>query len=100
MKKRNSDISLRFPNYYNHELLQECLSKMKPRPSMRRVAADLKMPRHTVLRVFRGTATQKQAWPVASYFKVDWMTLHDLTPFLNRSHRATLTPVRGNRAVN
>lgn len=88
--KRNTDIRNRFPGYYNHLILIECLKRMTPRPSKRRVAADLEMNSETVRRVFRGTASQKQVWPVAEYFHVDWAKLHDLAIAPSQYRRALL----------
>jgi hypothetical protein len=95
---RNNNFQKRFPNYYNHPLLEN--ERRKEGVSLRALAAELEMDRQTVTRVFRGTATQKQVWPVAQRFRFDWPKLHDLTLLPSESHRAILTPVRRIRAVN
>lgn len=95
---RNNNFQKRFPNYYNHPLLEN--ERTKEGVSFRRLAIELNMDRQTVTRVFRGTATQKQVWPVAMRFGFDWAKLHDLTLLSTESHRAILTPVRRIRAVH
>lgn len=59
-------------------------------PSKRRVAAELQMNLQTVRRVFNGTASQKQVWPIAGYFQLDWSKLHDLSITPSQYHRAVL----------
>lgn len=74
---RNSDIRHLFPGYYNHPLLHE--GRRRSGLSLRRIAAKLHMSDNTVRRVFAGTASQKQVWPVAAFFKLSWSALHDLS---------------------
>lgn len=85
--KRNSDIAKRFPGLYNHLVLDEI--RKSEGISLRGVALELGMNDRTVRRVFRGRAHQKQAWPVANRFNVDWSKLHDLT-ISPDNHRAVL----------
>jgi len=76
---RNSDIRNLFPGYYNHPLLHEGLRRTNPNLSLRALAIKLRMNDRTIRRVFAGTAPQKQVWPVAVFFNLNWAALHDLS---------------------
>ena len=94
---RNSDIRNLFPGYYNHPLLHEGLRRSNLK--VRGLATKLNMSDHTMRRVFAGTASQKQVWPVAAFFKLSWSALHDLSLKPSDFDRAVLLPARNARAV-
>lgn len=76
--RRNTGQHNRFPGYYNQEMLEE--ARKAAGLSVRQVALKTKMNQDTTIRVFKGTASQKQVWPISSFFKINWATLHDLPP--------------------
>jgi hypothetical protein len=84
---RKSDISKRFPGYYDHYALDEKRKELGL--SLRKVAAKMNMNLNTTRRVFKGRAHQKQAYPIAvDLFKMSWSELHVLNPPSNGTHRA------------
>lgn len=74
--KRNSGNQNRFPGYYRHDLLE--FLRITQGLSLRDVAEGSGVKLDSARRVFLGEAHQKQVWPVAQFFKVQWKALHDL----------------------
>jgi hypothetical protein len=84
---RKTDIRNTFPGYYDHIALND--KRIQLDLSLRGVAAKANMNLHTVRRVFKGRAHQKQVWPIAvDLFKMSWSELHVLNPPSNGTHRA------------
>jgi hypothetical protein len=86
--KRNYGNGNRYPGHYRQDLLNWC--RENAGLSVRGTALKLKANQDTAARVFRGTASQKQVWPFAKFFKIDWSLLHDLTLSPDEFHRAVL----------
>ena len=86
--KRNHGISNRYPGYYNHELLNHY--RLKAGLTVKDVSIKSGVKLDSTRRVFLGEAHQKQVWPIANYFKIDWSLLHDLSLQPNEFHRAEI----------
>lgn len=89
--RRNS--GKRYPKngyYYNVGGLNE--AREQAELTVRGIAVRLGLNQDTAIRVFNGTASQKQVWPYALYLNIDWSKLHDLNlpPSEFRFHRAGL----------
>lgn len=86
--KRNYGFPKHYPGLYRHDLLD--LLREETGLSVRRTAMKIGKPQETARQVFRGRATQKQAWPFARHYGVDWMILHDLKTPLPELRRVVL----------
>lgn len=99
--RRNHGTRNRYPGYYRVDLLRAAL-KNAGFKSPYALAKHLGLSADTTYRVFNGTASQKQVWPIAKFLKVDWCDLHDLkSPIENilGIHRADLSGDSRTRAV-
>jgi hypothetical protein len=96
--KRNHGTRNRYPGYYRVDKLRRALDGAGFK-SPYALAKHLGLNADTTYRVFKGTASHKQVWPIANYLKVDWRDLHDLNSPVEKLgiHRAVLNG--GSRSV-
>jgi hypothetical protein len=87
--KRNSGKHFRYDGLYRDDLLRECLERSAFN-SAYALAKHLGVNIDTTYRVFNGTASHKQVWPIAEFFGVDWKLVHDLTIPSDELHRLVL----------
>lgn len=96
--RRNFSHHNRFPGYYRQDYLDALRGDMSINEVARQAGTNLE----TTQRVFKGTASQKKAWPVGLYLKADWTLLHELGLSLDEIlslHRAALNGKLEVRAV-
>lgn len=74
--RRNHGNPNRERGYYNVDLLN--YHREKAGLSVRQVSLRARINGDSANRVFKGTASQKQTWPVSQFFNIDWKQLHDL----------------------
>jgi hypothetical protein len=73
--KQNSDIAIKFPNLYRHDLLK--WAAWEQRLSQREVSQRAKINPRTAGVVFAGRANNRKVWPVANVLGIDWAALHN-----------------------
>lgn len=88
--KLNSALAVRYPAYYNHELL--VWRKQRLKLTVRQVAKMVGGYSTTVEKVFQGKATSKMVFPVVQALGLDWALVHDLTLPEIQYHQAVLPP--------
>jgi len=77
VKRQNHSRRRRDPVFYNFELLRERL-KDAGFNSPYALAKHLDLNEETTYKVFNGKGTYKHVRPIADFFKVNWVELHDV----------------------
>lgn len=86
--KRNIALAKRYPAFYRHDLMNERRKELGL--SVRQVWQQSGMKENSTRRVFQGTATSKQAYPVAQFLNMNWKELHDFSTPKSEFRRAVL----------
>lgn len=74
--QRNFAVTRRYPNGYNHELLDWQRNELQI--SIQEVARRTGQPFETVRKVFKGIATNKTVYRVVKVLGLDWSMVHRL----------------------
>lgn len=73
--KRNIALAKRYPAYYRHDLLNQRREQLGL--TVRQVWQLSGVKENSTRRVFKGTATSKQVYPIAEFMNMKWKAVHD-----------------------
>lgn len=90
--KRNIALAKRYPAYYRHDLMNQRREQLNL--TVRQVWQLCPgVKENSTRRVFKGTASSKQVYPIAEFMGMKWKAVHDF------DIPDDLTPVGFRRAV-